>query len=488
MARSRRTFAVAWTLLAAALAGAPARLAGAEEPQASSLSAAKAADVARRAAKRLWASVEDARRQQLPAFAALEARLVVEQDPDHAGARGLLGWVRRDGEWRLDEAAAAKVPRENPLGKLSREDAAKVERRWWRDVRPVGRSAAAGIWAAFGDECAAAGDADGARAAWQSAVAIDPDDERARKGLGFYRWQRLWLTEAQYRTVLASQKTEVVEQESPVEKVLGGRFVKLRTAHFQVEGRLPEARLGAIAKALETAYAVHLIELGRDPSANAFSRPVRMVLCESERDWDLWIERFVQTDRDFKRTLEGTWADAAQYAMRRPDDDSDERRTDHLVHRAVHAVTAGVLRIHWPSWADEGLAHLTTIRIQSGTRTWCVGLTTSDYARLDAARGVPDGWIDEAEWKGVTRATVLARDDLALRTVVGKPVTETGVLGVTKAWSLLDCWRETDPEGLRALLGKLGGAKDPAAVIEAHFGRGLEALDEEWRRWVLRSY
>jgi hypothetical protein len=460
---------------------------------------ARSPDVARAAATRLWKSGEEAKSAQLFEFAVRVARRVVALDPEHKAARAVLGQSKKDGAWADDPDLVAKTPRRNfPAKAPAPEEGAAIEKKWAKD-HAAARAGAAAVWTTFAEECAKKGDAKSAERAHRAALDLDPDQQKSRTALGYYRWQGAWLTEAQVRAVEAASKAETVEGESAFEGPLGVKLTKVQSAHFRIESRIPADRLKELARWLEVAYAVHLAELGRDPTSQVFPSQVRFVLCENDAEWNRWIDGFVRRDKEFMRKLEGVWADPPpgkergndwSYGMKPPADGSDETRRDHLVHRAMHAMDSFVLGLFWPHWADEGLAHVLTIRVQGMTRTWCVGPTTSDYAKLDRNKAGGAGWIDEAEWRATVRAAVLAHDDLPLRTLVLQPISELGFQGTLKAWSTLDWWRREEPEALRALLAKFRGAKPDAAAaaIEAHFGKGLEEIDDAWRRWVLRTY
>lgn len=476
----------------AGVAGTPLRGARAEDPPVApppqDAFAARAPDAARASAAKLWAAAEDARRVQLFEWARREARRVLDLDPDHKGARAFLGFVKKDASWVEDAELAAKWPATNFAGKPpSLEEAATIERRWWRDVHPAARKAAAAVWATLGDDFARKGDTANAQKAYARAVGIDPDQERSRRALGYFRWQGVWLTEAQVRAADAASKAQVVTTESPVEKAFGAPLNKVESAHFRLESRIAPERLVEIARWLETAYVVHLVDVGRDPTTAVFPSLVRMVLCDNESDWTQWIDKFVPRNKEYYRGLEGVWGDNWQYGMKLPADGSDETRRDHLVHRAVHAVDSFVLGVFWPSWVDEGLAHLTTIRVQGMTRTWCLAPSASEYAKISKG-GAKTGWVDEKEWRALARAAAAARDDLPLRTLVSQPFPSLGFPGVQKAWSILEYWQANDEASFRTLLPQFRAAKDPAAMIEKHFGKGLEAIDEDWRRYVMRMY
>ncbi|MCE9634610.1 MAG: hypothetical protein K8T90_02805 [Planctomycetes bacterium] len=455
------------------------------------LFAAKSGDVGRAAAAKLWPAVESARRAQLFAFAIREARRVVELDPEHKGARAVLGQARREQSWAEDPAVVAKNPRTNyPAKAPGLEEAAGLERHWVKELAAA-RSAAAGAWATFGDELARKLESAGADRAYRCAIAIDTDCAKARAALGYFRWKGLvWLTEAQVRAVDAACTAQRVDVASPCDDAFGLKLWKVETPHFRIESRMDPSRLTEFAKWLETAYAVHLCDIGREPTAQVFQSIVRMVVCENETEWNTWINQFVPWDKEFNRKLDGCWSDTYAYGMKPPSDGSDETRRDHLVHRAVHAVNKVALGQSWPSWIDEGLAHLTTIRVQGMTKTWCLAPNKSEYAKLAQPGAGKAGWVDMAEWRANVRTSALARDDTPLRTLVCQPFPSLGFGAVLKAWSMLDYWREDDPESFRDLLPKMRGVKDQsgAAIVEKHFGRSLEDIDEGWRRWVLRTY
>lgn len=500
--RSVLSFALAVALAVALLGGAvpsghaaraqekPAAPSGADAAPAD-LFAAKAPDVGRAAAAKLWPAVDEARKAQLFEFAVREARRVVEQDPEHKGARAVLGQVRRDQGWAEDPAVVAKNPRTNfPAKAPGLEEAAAIERRWVRDVAAA-RSAAAGAWAAFGEELRRKLDSPGAEKANRRAVAIDPACAKARAALGEYRWKGLvWLTEAQVRAVDAACVAQRVDVASPCDEAFGVKLRTVETPHFRIESRMDPSRLTEFARWLETAYAVHLCDIGKEPTAQMFQSIVRMVVCEDESEWNTWINKFVPWDKEFNRKLDGCWSDTYAYGMKPPSDGADETRRDHLVHRAVHAVNKVAIGQSWPSWIDEGLAHLTTIRVQGMTKTWCLAPTKSDYAKLAQPGIGKEGWVDMAEWRAKVRASALARDDLPFRTLACQPFPTLGFDAVLKAWSMLDYWREDDPASFKDVLPKMRGVKDQSggAILEKHFGKSLEDIDEGWRRWVLRTY
>jgi hypothetical protein len=499
-----RSFAAALLAIAGlVLVPGPARPASARAEDAPAakpqdLWTARSPDVARSAAAKLWKSGEDAKTAQLFECAVRVARQVVLLDPDHKAARAVLGQSKKDDGWADDPSLAAKAPRRNfPAKPVGLEEGAAIERKWRKDFLAA-RAAAAGVWASFGDECAKKSDAKSAEQAWRRALETDPDQPRARAALGYFRWQGAWFTEPQVRAVEEASKASVVDGPSPLDAVLAATLVKVETPHFRIESRIPADRLKEIARWLETGYAIHLSELGMDPTANLFATPVRFVLCDSDADWSRWLDGFVRQNKEFMRTLDGCWADPTPakehgldrvYGMKPPADGDDETRRDHVLHRAIHAINQSALGIFWPHWADEGLAHVATIRVQTMTRTWCLGPNKSEYAKLEQKDGKA-GWIDESEWRRTVRAAVLSHDDLPLRTLVLKKFDELGFAGTLKAWSTLDWWRNEDPDSLRSLLGKFRGQKpeDSAKAIEEHFGKALEDLDEDWRRWVLRTY
>jgi len=444
------------------------------------------AEVGRESAATLWAAAVQATRATLHEFARDAAVDVLADDPDHEAARKLLGFVRADGVWREDPARAAHAPPANFEGKrIALDKAAQEERKWWRGPRAKARAAAAAVWSSFGEECTARGDPGTALRAHRRAVALDPENAASRRALGHFQWEHHWWTEAQYRAVTAATRATPVDTESAADKALGTKLPKVQSAHFRIEGRLPQAELADLARAVETAYAVHLLDAGREPTESVFPSPVRFVVCTTDAEWNAWIDKFVPRNKEFFRGLTGAWAENWHYAMRPVADGRAATRRDHLVHRAVHAVNSYALGVNWPSWLDEGLCFLTSVRLEGMTRTWCLAPAEGDYAKLDRSGGQA-GWIEEAEWDAALKATALARDDVPLRTLVGHPLTEQTFAAAMKAWSVLDAWRSLDPQSYRDLLPKIRGPKDPAAAIEKHFGRSLEDLDEEWRRWVLR--
>src|SRR5205814_1059083 len=76
----------------------------------------------------------------------------------------------------------------------------------------VWECADAAKYAELGDICATKGFPDQAIKGYESAMRLDKDNEKARKGLGYTKFGKVWLTKKQDEARKAASKAEVVKE------------------------------------------------------------------------------------------------------------------------------------------------------------------------------------------------------------------------------------------------------------------------------------
>lgn len=442
--------------------------------------------VEKAAAARLWDAADRARRSSLFGFARAEAQRVLDLDPDHKAARAFLGYVRKDDGWAMDLGASGTLPTENraPAGGAKLADA---ESAWRTQVRAKADADVAAMYAALGDECAGRSYSDEAHLAYGTALRLDRDNAAAHTGLGHARLaEGLWITAEANAALRTARETRPVAQASRLEDVFGEPFAKFETANFRVESPHSAAVIAGYLDTCETTRAAWLGDLGLDPSAAAFPRVPVFCVLESEGQWDRWINHMAQSaNQGFLRARTFHWArDRWICSLRNHEGATDATRRDRLSHETAHMLNLAVWDMADGCWLDEALAHRCRVLLAGTTGAYCVAERPEEYAKP----GAPGDWTDPSRWKALLKASVAARDDTALRLVVNKRCYDLPLAASVKAWSVVDFLMRRDRDAFVGMLRDIRGQKDLVLLLETRFGRDVEVLDDEWRRWVAETY
>jgi hypothetical protein len=474
-----RAVAAAVLLLAAAFAIA-------DDDGATKLWQSKVAKLGKTAAARLWEAAEVAKRQGLFHFARDEAARVVEFDPEHRPARALLGYVRKEMGWVMDPDLWAKTPGENQLPPGTMGKLADVERTWKANVAARADADVAAMWAALGDECVAKGIAAGTKAAYEKALALDPGNAAARKGLGFFKFgDGLWMSKEAKLTYDADRIPTPVSGMSRWEEIVGATMVKAESEHFHAETPFPGDSVAKYLDAGERANAAILADLGLPPDTKTF--PQKAVLCvlSDDKQWDLWINKVVRGNQGFLRGLAVNWAqDRGAVAVRNSEGSTEETRCDRIIHQTIHLVNASLWSIPDGCWVGEALAYRYPVILTGTTTHYCVGMTKDDYG----SSGNERSWLDASAWKDLLRESVTKGDDKALRAIVSKSAYQLPLACSIKAWSVCGWLIAKDRAAFVAMLGDVKGATNLVSILENRFGKPVEQLDDEWRQWVLAGH
>jgi tetratricopeptide (TPR) repeat protein len=499
-------------LAAAALAGAPAPV-HAETEAGFAFYEKQAKEILKSAGVKCWECAEDAFRAGFHQFAVEQAERALEFDPDQADAREYLKYEKKAGKWVQDAAAFEAMKKQNTSaagnGKSESDESFQKRIKKWEDesLAKTNKYVAA-KYAELGDVCAAKGHPDQAVKGYESAMRLDRDNEKARKGLGYTKFGKTWLTKKQDEARKAASKAVVVnEPETTIwEDLFKTKLNKIESAHFRIESAFPNEELFEHAKAAETAYAYYLADFGRDPAEEVFGgRRSVVVIMSTEEQWNLFVDRFGGPDKEFTRQLSGCGIDQLTRGLRGGKKDvvvdkgggktetslgsSPESRRDHLVHGVVHQLNHFVWKLGGRAWLDEGLTYYYTLKVLESCLTHCVAQKKADYASGSKDEGGLKKWDDPFNWKPMLKGLVQKKDDLPLRTLMMVPLTKLDFQATVKGWSVASWLMDLDRDKFTSALDQM---LDPAVkqenVFQGTYGMGLEDLDQAWQAYVKKSY
>jgi hypothetical protein len=451
-----------------------------------------AKDILKAAGAKIWGAGDDARKNGLYQFAAEQAERALEFDPDEKDARDYLGFVKKGDKWVADPDKSSKVLRQNvqPQNR-SAESQKALEKKWEETSLQAADKFCAKLYADLGDACNAKGYPQQAQKGYEASLRLDKDNPVARRGLGYTKFGKVWLTKKQDEARKAASKAEVVKDtESTVfEDLFEKKLNKVESAHFRFESSYDVGELKTYAEAAETAYAYYLADFERDPGDDVLEgHRMLFVVMTDDAQWNKFVDRFGGPDKEFTRKLAGCHVGGGM-GVRSGDGSTLESRRDMIVHQCVHRLGDVVWRSGERAWINEGLAYYYTLKVLESCLTHCVAQKKGDYANGHKDEGGMKDWGDPANWKPLTKANVQKKDDTALRTVITVPLTKLSFHDTVKSWSVITYLMDLDRSKFMQMLDAL---KDPSVkqdqVIQNVWGKGLEDIDEEWHAWVKKCY
>ncbi len=479
-----RTSIRAW-LASAALVAAVA-IASAAETAGERYYKMRLAKVAKSAAARIWDAADRARRASLFRFARSEAQRVLELDPDNKAARTFLGYVKKDEGWTMDLTASGTLPTENraPVGGAKLAD---LEATWRTVVRAKADIDVAALYAALGDECAGKSYRDEAKSAYALALGLDRDNAAAHTGLGHVRLgDGLWLTAEANAAFEASRGARAVPGASRLDDVFREKLNKMESGHFRVESPHADTVIAGYLDVCEKTFAAYLCDFEQDPAAKPFPKAPVFCLLETDAQWERWINHMAQSaNQGFWRSHTFHWArDRGICSLRNHDGATDATRRDRLIHETAHMLNLAVWDMADGCWLDDAIAYRYPLLLTGTTGAYCLAPKKEDYGKSGAVRN----WTDPGQWRPLLKETAAAGDDTPLRLIVNKRSYDLPISASVKAWSVVDFLLRRDRPAFVGMLKELKVEKDLVGLLETRFGRDVEVLDAEWRRWVAETY
>ena len=473
----------------------------------------QAKEVLKTAGTKVWECAKDAKQSGFFGFAIEQSERALEFDPDQADAREFLKYEKKAGKWvqNMEEFNAPGFPHENLRAggdkAESQESFDKRIKKWEDESLAKTNKFVAARYAELGDICAAKGYKDQAQKGYEAAMRLDKENEKARKGLGYIKIGKTWLTKKQDDARKAASKADVVKEDQPSvwENELGAKFNKVQSQHFRIESTFPVDELSGHCLAAESAYAYYLADFGKDPGEDVFDHDrMTFVIVGTEEQWNKLVDGHGGSEKEFTRQLSGLSMTDMCKGIRggKADSVADkggkkettygstlEGRRDHLVHGVVHTLNQRVWRLGGKAWLDEGLTYYYSLKVLETCSTHCVALKRGDYANGNKDEGGLKQWDDPGSWKTLLKDMVRKKNDTALRGVVMQPLTKLDFRDTVKAWGVASWLMDLDRDKFTSILDQM---LDPNvkqdAVIQGTYGKGYEELDEDWHKFALKSY
>ena len=442
------------------------------------------------AGAKVFEAGDTARKWGLHQFAYEQAQRSLGFDPELKDARAYLGYEKKGEKWVLDAEAAGKVLKQNSKPQnQSQETFDQLIEKWRTEHLKKADEFVAAKYADLGDECLAKGYPDQANKGWEYALALDRDNAKARKGLGFKKFGKVWLTEKQDKARKDAAKSVEVKEESAWDSFFGSKMNKVESLHFRIESPYPVAELMDYAAAAETCYAYYLADFARDPSEDVLGGGrIQFVVMQAEDQWNKFVDAYGGMDKEFTRQMSGTGDGNLLHGIASKAGSNPGGRKDHLVHQTVHDLNKFVWKIRGNhAWVDEGLAYYYTIKVLDTTSTHCVSLKKGNYEKPGDEGGIK-AWDANANWKSKIKDLVKAKNDVPLRTLVMQPITQLEFQASVKAWCIATWFMDSDRDKWMETLAQFRDGGKPEPVLEGLWGKGLEELDDAWHAWVKKTY
>lgn len=230
-------------------------------------------------------------------------------------------------------------------------------------------------------------------------------------------------------------------------------------------------------------------DCGRDPGEDVFGGGrATFIVMKDDAQWNKFVDAHGGEDREFTRQMSGTGDGMLLHGIRTSAGSSPAQRKDHIVHQSVHMLNRYVWNLRGAhAWADEGLAYYYTLKVLESLSTYCVALKKGNYAKPGNEGGLK-AWQDAANWKSKIKDLVRAKSDTPMRTLVLQPITQLEFDATVKAWCVVTWFMDSDRDKWLETLAQLrdGGKDEP--VLQGLWGKGLEELDDDWHRWVIKTY
>ncbi len=454
------------------------------------------AKYSRSIASKAWDVANDARKSNLFQFAKEEAEFALRFDPDNKDAREYLCYGKKKKGWELDTDKASKLQALNSKNQKESQKSFDKKIEKWKEKRAKVRAYIADKYVQLGNQCASKGYAEQAKKGYQRALDLDRDSKGARKGLGFTKIGKVWLTAKQHAAVKAATGGEWVKEHSDLEKGLGTSLNKIQSLHFRLEDDKDAKALPTHIKALETMYAYLLADFGVSPLNHVFKgadgEPGRVEMCVVSQKplWEKWVDEFSgfhdkpwlkdsNTYRNYTHRRCGILrVETAEHVDTR----------DPLLHHAAHLLAQELWHTKKHAWLDEGLAYYYTVKVQETTRTHCVEKYLGGYAQNEEQGGDKD-WTASEGWRHLLKGMVKTKNDMELRTLLNKKLGDLQIAATVKGWGVISWLMDRERDKFQEFLRTVRDTDEPQAdALQRIFGRGVEDIDKEWRAYALRAF
>lgn len=456
----------------------------------------RAKKILRTAGDKVWEAAEYAKRTNLFQFAIEQAERAIKFDPNHEDARKYLCFEKKGKKWQRDTEKWAKAARANSRASAPGKPPISIEalneriEKWKEERLAKANRFVAAKYAVLANDCLKKGFPLQAKKGFEYALRLDKDCKSARKGLGYKKFGKVWLTKAADDARKKASVAKEFKEESQWDRFFEVTTKKVRSEHFRIESTYLEvAELLELAKTAEITYAYYLSDFGIDPTKNVFgSKRAAFFFMETDEQWHKYVDTYGGSHKELTKKMGGTGDhQGLNYASRKGNSNPASRK-DSTAHRTAHMLNHKVHHVRQRAWLDEGMAYYYSIKVLETTLTHCVSLKEGKYAKQKRVGGIKD-WKDHNNWKPNLKVLVQAKDDIPLRTLVNKTVAELEYEMTVKAWGLITWMMDTDRDRYHKFLDQhRSNYQNQIAILQGLFKKGLEEIDDDWHKFVIRNF
>ena len=342
-------------------------------------------------------------------------------------------------------------------------------------------AAALGVWAkGLGLE-------EPSREAFRRALAIRPEHQVAKEGMGFLKVDGKWLNPDE---AAAWRKEDAFRQEivKKYEDLMGKAPEVVVTPHWRMVDFLGDGKVKTRAEDLEKAFAEAVRVLGSDP----WKDRGLCVACEGLEQYHQWIDKDAKTIRGFTAVFVDFAKKATGIKWTEPPVLGRSDLPDRVSMQAAVIHSAGhILLNNWkghnreqPFWIEEGFGGWMEDRVLNSMSSYCFAVgKPGGYG--STARDTKDWEVEQPDWKALCKAAASRNEFLPLEKLNELPSGEYSRREVGQAFSLvafLILEKGMDRFQSFVLSVKKGTAAKHA--IREAYGQDFNALEPEWRRFL----
>ncbi len=410
--------------------------------------------------------------------------LVLEFEPDHAGARKVLKYRRdRDGQWERSDSYREPVNR----GKT---DLAEVAARR-REVGARFSEAIHGLLSEHRDDVARTD----VEAAHADVLRVDPDDPATRAARGEVLDGEAWVL-----VETARGRTRRVELRTLVQDALNGAPEPKSAPVSPAERALGVEWSHVVetedVRALTTGERVEVVRVAQvNHAAGEVFRGVFGAETQLYDDYTIYLlvhggekEAFLERhpavapeQRESLMALVGSGIPGTANVAQWQDDPA--ARLDGIVRHTL----GGLLRDEYGisiqhGWVWEGVGIYLTWRMLGTRLTWYV--QPDDYQLDDGMSLRPLLHVPGSNWTNEAYKLLRSKRRPDLREVLGRTVTELRVQDMLVAYALAAYLLEGRPDEAPELLRRVGEGQEPDVAVREALGLSLDDLPDRLVRWL----
>lgn len=409
-------------------------------------------------------------------------------EPDNTAARKGLGFKKQGDAWVQDPSVTVKRGKEAPAAQQAaiedecQKRLAKIDKTAGEDFYQLGK------WAK-GKKM----DAE-AEQGFRDAISWDGEHEAARKELGFAKENGVWVSaddkaqrEAAKQKLAGAGEGDEWTDETDVEKALGVKLNKRKSARFQIWARFDQKELKETMRLAETTW-VEFHKLMEIPDGqDAAPPPLDLVLLDSQALHEAYVDKLSGFSEDRKvwgKKMGGVMSLTPPRCECQCEAGGAEYGKDFAIHATTHMLwgnyVGGEVTNRY-AWLYEALAYYMSAKIHNSASTECIAQGTGGGPGPKSF-GLPVGWKD------LTKKAIKDGTDPDIRATLNATVNTLSVARTVKAWSLLDWIFTTRKKEFFKFLSALQAGTDQEKALKETFGMDMGELQAEWAKWALATY